>query len=117
MLPEIVMVNSHDGSSSYQLRAGIYRLGCSNGMIVGDEIFCRRVRHQGDVINSVQAANDLIEIVPISVTKAMEWQDIKLNHDQLVVFAQTAMSLKWDGARRRIPIDTQSNVGTSPYGR
>ena len=98
VLPEIVLVNSHDGTTSYQLRAGIYRLVCSNGMIVGDEMFCRRVKHQGDVIERVvEAANDLIEIVPISVEKAKEWQGIELKFDQKIAFAQAALSLKWDG--------------------
>jgi len=97
VLPEIVMVNSHDGSSSYQLRAGIYRLVCSNGMIVGDEVFCRRVKHQGDVIEKVvEAANDLIEIVPISVTKAIEWKGIPLSQEQKIVYAETAATLRWD---------------------
>lgn len=98
MLGEIVLMNSHDGTTSYQLRAGIYRLVCSNGLIVGDDFFCRRVKHQGQVVDRVvEAANDLIEIVPISVEKVKEWQGIELNREQQVVYAQTAMGLKWDG--------------------
>lgn len=105
VLPEIVMVNSHDGSSSYQLRAGVYRLVCSNGLIVGDEIFCRRVKHQGDVINAVvEAASDLIEIVPISVTKALDWQSVNLKPEQKVAFAQAAMSLRWDKEEEEFPL-------------
>ena len=33
--PELVLVNSHDGLSSYRLMAGLFRVVCSNGMIVG----------------------------------------------------------------------------------
>ncbi len=96
MISEIVLVNSHDGTTSYQLRAGVYRLVCANGLIVGDDVFCRRVKHQGDVVERVvEAANDLIEIVPISVEKAKEWQGIELKSDQKAIFAQAALSLKW----------------------
>lgn len=35
--PEIVIVNSHDGSSSFRIMAGIFRLVCSNGLIVADD--------------------------------------------------------------------------------
>jgi hypothetical protein len=35
--PEIVIVNSHDGSSSFRIMAGIFRLICSNGLIVADD--------------------------------------------------------------------------------
>ena len=52
---EIVLVNSHDGTSSYQLMAGMFRLVCSNGMVVGagngfDEV---RIKHAGNVIPAV----------------------------------------------------------------
>jgi hypothetical protein len=39
--PEIVLVNSHDKSSAYQLHCGLFRLVCSNGMVVSDGTFQR----------------------------------------------------------------------------
>lgn len=36
--PEIVIVNSHDGTSSFRIMAGIFRLVCSNGLIVADNM-------------------------------------------------------------------------------
>lgn len=38
VLPEIVLINSHDGSSAYRLLAGMFRLVCSNGLIVADSL-------------------------------------------------------------------------------
>lgn len=35
---EIILVNSHDGSSSYQMLAGCYRFVCENGLICGDTV-------------------------------------------------------------------------------
>ena len=98
MLSEIVLINSHDGTTSYQLKAGIYRLVCSNGLIVGNDMFSRKVKHHGNVVEQVvKAANDLIEIVPISVEKANEWKDIELNREQQIIYARSAMELKWNG--------------------
>jgi hypothetical protein len=34
--PEIVLINSHDGGSSYRMLLGIYRLVCTNGMVSGN---------------------------------------------------------------------------------
>ena len=46
--PEILIVNAHNGTSSYTLRAGIFRFVCSNGMVVSEEDFgMLRVRHTG----------------------------------------------------------------------
>ena len=33
-VPEVVFLNSHDGTSAYQLRMGIFRVVCTNGLIV-----------------------------------------------------------------------------------
>ena len=55
--PEIVIVNSHDGTSSFRIMAGIFRLVCSNGLIVadnmtGNERVCHWKSHTlDDVIN------------------------------------------------------------------
>ena len=32
--PEVVLLNSHDKSSAYQLHCGLFRLVCLNGMVV-----------------------------------------------------------------------------------
>lgn len=63
--PEIVLTNAHDGRASWQLRAGIFRLVCTNGMIVQSENFgALNVRHVGhsyeDVIEeSLKIANNM----------------------------------------------------------
>ncbi|MGN4077978.1 DUF932 domain-containing protein, partial [Burkholderia gladioli] len=46
--PEILLVNSHDGSSSYQMMGGFFRKVCSNGLVVGNFSKEVRVRHTGD---------------------------------------------------------------------
>src|SRR6266705_1717127 len=38
LLPELVLINSMDGSSAYKLMAGIFRLVCSNGLVVADSL-------------------------------------------------------------------------------
>ena len=45
---ELLIINAHDATSSYQIKAGVFRLVCSNGMIVGDTFSEVRVRHTGD---------------------------------------------------------------------
>lgn len=50
---EIVLLNSHDGTSSYQMLAGMFRFVCSNGLVCGDTVADVRVPHKGDVAGSV----------------------------------------------------------------
>lgn len=43
---EIILLNSHDGTSSYQMLAGTYRFVCCNGMVCGDTLNEIRVPHK-----------------------------------------------------------------------
>jgi hypothetical protein len=48
--PEVILINSHDGSSAYQIMAGMFRLVCLNGMVVSDgRSETVKVPHKGDV--------------------------------------------------------------------
>jgi hypothetical protein len=35
---EIILINSHDGASSYQMLAGMVRFVCCNGLVVGEVV-------------------------------------------------------------------------------
>jgi hypothetical protein len=63
--PRILLTNSHDGMQSFRFSVGIFRLVCSNGLVVADEKFNDfRIKHKGytfdelrDVVS--QAVKDL----------------------------------------------------------
>ena len=63
--PRIIMTNSHDGLQAFKFSVGIFRLVCSNGLVVADEKFSDfKIRHKGysfaelrDVV--AQAVKDL----------------------------------------------------------
>jgi len=47
-VPEIVLQNAHDGTSAYKLSLGLYRVVCTNGLVVKSAgIEDIRVRHSG----------------------------------------------------------------------
>lgn len=105
MVPEIILTNAHDGTSSYHLRAGIYRFVCSNGLIIGNDLFCRSVRHQGDVMQKVVAsAKELLKLIPYSLEMTNLWQLIQLNDHQKITYAREAAVIKWGD---EIPIDPE----------
>jgi hypothetical protein len=96
---EIVLVNSHDGTSSYQLMAGMFRLVCSNGMVVGagngfDEV---RVRHQGDVTQSViDGCVEILGRLPEVSEQVREWSNLTLTEGERSAFSRAALALKYD---------------------
>jgi len=63
--PRIIMTNSHDGLQAFKFSVGIFRLVCSNGLVVADEKFSEfKIRHKGYTFGELrdvvaQAVNDL----------------------------------------------------------
>ena len=53
LVPEIILLNSHDGSSSYQMLPGIFRSVCTNSLVCGQSFGEVRVPHRGDVVEKV----------------------------------------------------------------
>jgi len=55
VVPQVVMVNSHDRSSGFHLYAGMFRLVCSNGLIVSDSSFVEpiKVRHTATMVEDI----------------------------------------------------------------
>jgi len=73
--PRIIMTNSHDGMQAFKFSVGIFRLVCSNGLVVADEQFSDfKIKHKGysfeelrgvvneavaDLPNKVEVLNDM----------------------------------------------------------
>lgn len=53
LTPEIVLRNSYNGTSCFEIMLGVFRLVCSNGLVVGTTFESLKVRHVGDVMPKV----------------------------------------------------------------
>ena len=98
-VPEIVLVNSHDGTSSYQLHAGMFRLVCANGLIVADSTLAAiRCRHSRNVVDDIiEGTNTLIKEVPAVAEKIEHFRSITLKPEHQQVLAESALKLRYDG--------------------
>ncbi|MEY4685120.1 MAG: hypothetical protein RLZ25_1579 [Pseudomonadota bacterium] len=97
-IPEIVLLNSHDGTSSYQLTAGLFRLVCSNGLVVSDSVFDTvRVRHSGNIVDDViEGSYRVIEESPRIFDQVRRDEALLLTDGQQEAFARAALQLRWD---------------------
>jgi Domain of unknown function (DUF932) len=93
---EIILINSHDGASSYQLMGGRFRFICCNGLVVGDVVDDIRIAHkgnvQGEVIEGAIRVLDQFEAIDVSVD-AM--QALRLDPREEVAFATAALALRF----------------------
>ena len=94
---EVILLNSHDGTSSYQMLAGMFRFVCSNGLVRGDTVSDVRVRHKGQIVDNV--IEGAFEVVA-SFDKVREERDamraIALQPAEAEVFARAALALRYE---------------------
>jgi hypothetical protein len=98
VIPELVLKNSHDGSTSYQLHAGVFRMVCSNGMIVADTTFEKvSIRHANcNPSDILDASFEVIEDVPAVMESVETMRALPLSTDEQRAFAGVAASLRWE---------------------
>ena len=98
LFPELVLVNSHDGLSSYRLMAGLYRLICSNGLVAGDTFKQVRVRHQGDVVgNVIDGTYEVMKEGKLLLEHAEQMSSVELTYPEKQIFAEVVHQLRFDG--------------------
>jgi len=98
-VPEIVLVNSHDGTSSYTLHAGLFRPVCSNGLLMrsADVGFIRLPHRRGQIGDVVRGALELAarfanmrQICEAMVARQLDVEERRS-------FAANALRLRYDG--------------------
>jgi len=108
-VPEIVLINSHDGTSAYTLRAGLYRPLCTNGLIteIGD-FGLIHVPHRGDVAGNVVAGAIAITQRFAEIGAVVEQMHRTMLDDaQRQHFAAQALKIRYPKAGQHIPIATE----------
>ncbi|WP_096989811.1 DUF932 domain-containing protein [Escherichia coli] len=107
---EIILLNSHDGTSSYQMLAGMFRFVCSNGLVCGDTVADVRVPHKGDVAGQViEGGYQVLHGFDRALESRESMQAITLDEGEAEVFARAALSLKYDDPDKPAPI-TESQI-------
>ena len=97
VVPELVLINAHDGTSFYQLRAGLYRPLCTNGLIarLGD-FGVVHVPHRGNIIaNVVEGAHRIMDGFH-NIGEAIERMAVTmLCEEQQLAFAEEAVRIRY----------------------
>lgn len=104
---EIILINSHDGTSSYQILAGMFRFVCQNGMVTGDTVEDIRVQHRGNIVdNVIDAAYTIVNQFQIANDSMGAMKEIQLSKPEEEVFARASLALKY-GDEEKQPVTTR----------
>ena len=94
---EIILLNSHDGTSSYQMLAGMFRFVCSNGLVCGNTVSDVRVPHKGQIMdNVIEGAYDVLDGFGLVRELRDDMRAISLRPAEAEIFARTALTLKYE---------------------
>ena len=97
MYPQILLTNSHDGKSSFKFEAGIFRLVCSNGLVIKTEDYgTARLVHKGYSFEAVQKlVKEFEETVDEVLTRITAMKKVQLTKEQQIEFAKQAALLRF----------------------
>jgi len=93
---EIILINSHDGASSYQLLSGLLRFVCSNGLVVGTVSNDIRIPHKGNIQGEViEGAFRVLEDFEAVNESTSAMKALELKPDEERAFATAALALRF----------------------
>jgi hypothetical protein len=98
VFPRILLTNSHDGKNAFTFKAGLFRLVCSNGLVIADEQFGEmKIRHMGYDFEALQSLiTEMVEKLPLTVESMNKFKNKQLSEDQKQKFALEALGLRFD---------------------
>ena len=95
--PQLLLTNSHNGENAFQLSAGIFRLVCSNGLVIKSEDYgSQRLIHKGYSFEAVrEMVNEFVGQIDETLTKITAMKTVKITAEQQVEFAKQAALLRF----------------------
>ena len=106
VMPRILMTNSHDGKNAFTFQAGLYRLVCSNGLVIVDAEFASmKIRHMGYDLNELSTViSEIVEKLPLTVECMNKLKAKKLSQEEKEKFALEAIGLRFDTKNKNFEI-------------
>ena len=107
VFPRILLTNSHDGKNAFSFQAGLFRLVCSNGLVIADEQFGKmKIRHMGYDFEALQTLiTTMVEKLPLTVESMNRFKNKQLTEEQMQKFALEALGLRFDTENKTFNVD------------
>ena len=93
---EVIIVNSHDGTSSYQMFAGMLRFVCTNSLVAGERFEDVRVPHKGNIQHDIiEGVYTVAEDFPRLIDASESMKEIQLGEDERRVLAEASLVARY----------------------
>jgi hypothetical protein len=93
---EVIIVNSHDGTSAYQMFAGMLRFVCTNSIIAGERFEEIRVPHKGGIQDQIiEGVYTVAEDFPRLIDATEGMKDTRLSQGEQQVLAEASLVARY----------------------
>lgn len=90
-VPEVVIMNGHDGRNRFRALAGIFRFICSNGMVVADQEMGSVIRRHFGKNNTFDKVSAIVGELPEAINKMsgriLDWSALNLSENEQTLLA------------------------------
>jgi hypothetical protein len=103
-VPEIVLINSHDGTSAYKLVAGVFRLVCSNGLVVAESTTGSiAIHHKGNILeNVIEGSYRIVEDSKKALGAIGVWGNLQLTTGEQTAYAEAAHTMRFADSEGKV---------------
>lgn len=94
---EILLKNANDGTSAYELMAGLFRIRCLNSLVAQTgTIDTIKVRHSGDVqAKVIEGTYSVLNEAQKALAAPQDWSQMRLDSAERTAFAEAAHVLRF----------------------
>lgn len=93
--PEIILYNSHDGTSSVKLFAGAFRFICSNGIVAGQG-YSSKLYHTKSALSGFEdMLKNIVDSMPSLMDKMERLRHMQLSFEEREAMATAAVKTRW----------------------
>lgn len=101
IIPELVVLNSHNGSWALRMMLGMFRMVCTNGMVAGSVWEGVTMKHyrlkdvEQKILSATQSMGETVQVLGNTIET---WDKIELSVPQQTEFAKKAREIRWGAA-------------------
>lgn len=97
-IPQIILTSSHDTTACVELKLGVFRLICKNGLILADSLMqAHKIKHIGFCEADVsKAIEETVSYLPLLKEKINTYENIQLEPAEELAFAKAAAAIRFD---------------------
>lgn len=108
--PRIILTNSHDGLNCFKFMVGLFRLVCSNGLVICDnqmvDLKIRHIYYNFDELRDV--VKEAIDLVGVKVNRMTLASGVILDAEQKKELARKAISIRKDVSLDELNVDDET---------